>query len=109
MGVLVTGSLDGLLGDLHVLVVDGTLAGRVDGGIVNARSRLVVRRVARSVNGGTGYVNFLAVVGLEARAIFALGNVNGGAVVAVVRVAVDLKVRLGVGRRRVRGPEGAGS
>lgn len=106
-GVAVAGNLDGLLGDLHVLVVNRTLGGRVDGGVVNTASRLlVVGRVAGTVNGGTGYVDLLAVVGLEARAILALGNVDGGAVVVVVRVAVGLNVSLGVGRRSVRGPRG---
>jgi hypothetical protein len=109
----VTGSVNGLFGDLHVLVVDGARSrgvegslGDVGGGLledgavaravycggVDVDALLVNGAVAGAVNGRTGGADFFAVVGLEARAVFTLGDVDDGVVGAVS--AIDLNAGL---------------
>jgi hypothetical protein len=118
-GRRVTGSVDGLFGELDVrlveggtragridsrladadrLLVDGGVAGSVDGGLVDADGVLKGGTVGRAVNGGADYVDFVTVVGLETGAVFTLGNVDDG-VVRAVRL-VDLNAGFGVGRLR---------
>jgi hypothetical protein len=114
LGRDVAGSVDGLFGDLNVrlveggarargvygrlasavgLLVNGKVAGAVDGGLVDTDA-LLEGTVGRGVDGGTSYLNLVAVVGLEAGAVFTFGNVNDGVVGAVG--VVDFNARLGV-------------
>jgi hypothetical protein len=115
LGRDVAGSVNGLFGDLNVrpveggarargvygrlasavgLLVNGEVAGAVDGGFVDTDALLEGRTVGRGVDGGTSYLNLVAVVGLEAGAVFTFGNVNDGVVGAVG--VVDFNARLGV-------------
>jgi hypothetical protein len=116
----VTGRLNDLFNDVYLLVVGRARLGRVDGVRVNNGVRLLVGRKAsrgvngghvdnglgllegrkagrRDVDGGAGYGELLAVVGLETGTILALSNVNGSAVSAA---GIDLEARLGVSRLR---------
>jgi len=109
-GRRVTGSVDGLFGELDVrlvkdgaragridsrlanadrLLVDGGVAGGVDGSLVDANGVLEGGTVGRAVNGGADYVDFVTVVGLETGTVFTLGNVDDGVVRAVRPVDLD--------------------
>lgn len=110
------GSVNGLFRDLNVRLVEGrTGSGRVDGGLARAERLLVNGGVAGSVDGGLVDVDalsegraggrgvngdadlyFVTVIGLEARTVLAFGNVDDRVVGAVG--VVDLDTRLGVGR-----------
>lgn len=70
------------------------MAGGVDGGLVDADGLLEDGAVAGAVNGGADYVDLVTVVGLEAGAVFTLGNVDDR-VVGAVR-PVELNAGLGV-------------
>lgn len=67
----------------------------LDGVLVNRCASLEAWCVAGAVNGSAVYRAFLVVVGLVARPVLALSNVNGTVVRAVA--AVDLNARLAVG------------
>lgn len=117
--VVFLGVVDGLVDDSYVLAVDRRSTGRVDGGVVNSGSRLLVLLEAGSVNclldanslselgtadgcvDGGAYAGLFLVVGLETGAVFTLGDVDGS--VVVTRLGVVLNVGLGVGRLRSRG------
>ena len=76
-------------------MVDRTHARRVDGGPFDAHGLLLDGgRIAGRIDGGAGYVNLFAVVGLVARAVFAFGNVNGTVVMTVS--AIDLNASISV-------------
>jgi hypothetical protein len=116
----VTGCVDGLFGELDVrLVEDGTRSGRidcrlayadrllgvsgsvtggVDGGLVDTNGLLEGGTVARAVNGGADYVDFVTVVGLETGAVFTLGDVDDW----VVRAVRPVDLNAGFGVRRLR-------
>jgi hypothetical protein len=114
--VTVLGVIDGLVDDCYVLTVDRRSAGRVDGGVVDDGSGLLVAVEAGSVNclldadgllelgtaagsvDGDAYTGLLVVVGLVTGAVFTLGDVDGS--VVVTRLGVVLYVGLGVGRLR---------
>jgi hypothetical protein len=111
-GGSVTGSVNGLFGDLDVLVegrarsrsVDGRLgyadgllvagdvARSVDGGVVEVRGLLEGRAVAGGVDGGAGVGDFVTVVGLETGTILALSNVDDGVLRAVVVIVLDARL-----------------
>jgi hypothetical protein len=115
---LVTGSVDGLFdnvyllvvgragsrgvnggaGDVNRLLVGGDGARGVDGVLVDVGASLEAGSEAGRVNGGAGDAGLLAVVGLEARTVLALGNVNYRVMRAVG--GIELDARLGVGRTR---------
>jgi hypothetical protein len=117
--VVLLGVVNGLVDDSYVLTVDRRSTGRVDGGLVNYCSGLLVVPEAGSVNGlldtdsllesgaaawgvdGDAYAGLLAVVGLETGAVFTLGDVDRCVMVAT-RLGVVLNVGLGVGRLRSR-------
>jgi hypothetical protein len=82
------------------LLVDGAGAGAVNGVVVDVGASLEAGvSEAGAVDGGADYGSFLAVVGLEAGTVLALGNVNDRVVRAVL--GIELDTRLGVGRLRL--------
>jgi hypothetical protein len=114
-GGSVTGSVDGLFGELDVRLVedgarsrgvDGRLGhadrlfvrwegtGGFDGGLVDADGFLEGGAMMGNVNSNTGYLDFVLVVRLETGTVFTLSNVDDRVVGTVS--SVDLNARLGV-------------
>jgi hypothetical protein len=113
--VVLAGRVDGLVDYGYVLTVDRRSARHVDSGLVDYGSGLLVLgetaggvnclvdpdsllvdgAVGRRVDSGA-YARFLTVAGLEAGAVFTLGDVDRGVVVVAVRLGVVLNVGLGV-------------
>jgi hypothetical protein len=111
----VTGSVNGLFDNVHLLLVGGARCrgvnggtgdvdrlleagaggGGVDGELVNVGGGLEAGAEAGAVDGGTGHRELLAVVGLDTGTILALSNVDDGVVRAVL--GIELDARLGVG------------
>lgn len=91
------GRLDGLLYDLGVLVVRRTHAWRVNGFTGDLVGVLVDGAVAGRVDGAVD-VDFLSVGRLDTRTVFTFDHVNWGVVVSVV-VSVNLNTSLCVGVR----------
>jgi len=93
------GSVDGRFAHADRLLVDGGVAGGVDGGLVDTNGLLEGGVAVGAVNGGADYVDLVTVVGLETGTVFALGDVDDR-VVRAVR-PVDLNAGFGVGRLRL--------
>jgi len=97
-----SGRVDGGLARTERLLVDGGVAGSVDGGLVDVDALGEGRAGGRRVNGDAD-LYFVTVVGLEARTVLAFGNVDDRVVGAVGVVDLDTRFRVGRKGSEVKG------
>lgn len=100
VGLGVGWGLNGFVDDSCFPVVNGNVVGRVYGCVADTARGFVTGTVCWGVNGSAGDADFLTVVGLDARTVFALSSVDGAGVVAVSPVDVDKGFRVGSVRVR---------